>query len=161
MWGIIPAAGVGSRIQPLSFSKELLPVGSRLEGTVERPRAVSEYIVERLLDAGATQLCFVVSPGKSDILEYYGGEIGNAHVCYTVQEKPAGLCDALFLALPLIGPDEEVVIGLPDTVWFPKNGLQTLPSGVLALLLFPVDRPEGFDAVVTDDTGAVQEIQVK
>jgi hypothetical protein len=30
-WGIIPAAGRGSRIQPLAFSKELLPVGSRVE----------------------------------------------------------------------------------------------------------------------------------
>ena len=30
MWGIIPAAGRGSRIQPLAFSKELLPVGSRI-----------------------------------------------------------------------------------------------------------------------------------
>ena len=29
MWGIIPAAGNGTRIQPLAFSKELLPVGSR------------------------------------------------------------------------------------------------------------------------------------
>ena len=27
MWGIVPAAGIGSRIQPLAFSKELLPVG--------------------------------------------------------------------------------------------------------------------------------------
>lgn len=30
MWGIIPAAGLGSRIQPLAFSKELLPVVSRI-----------------------------------------------------------------------------------------------------------------------------------
>ena len=28
MWGIVPAAGIGSRIQPLAFSKELLPVGT-------------------------------------------------------------------------------------------------------------------------------------
>ena len=27
MWGVIPAAGQGARIQPLAFSKELLPVG--------------------------------------------------------------------------------------------------------------------------------------
>src|SRR3954471_19533155 len=161
MWGIIPAAGVGSRIQPLSFSKELLPVGSRREGRTERPRAVSEYIIERFLAAGATQICFVVSPGKSDILEYYGGEIGAAHVCYTVQPRAAGLCDALFRAMPLIGPDEEVLIGLPDTVWFPTDALQSLPSGELALLLFPVENPAGFDAVVTDETGAVIEIQVK
>ena len=32
MWGIIPAAGQGSRMQPLAFSKELLPVGSRRDG---------------------------------------------------------------------------------------------------------------------------------
>jgi dTDP-glucose pyrophosphorylase len=161
MWGIIPAAGAGSRIQPLSFSKELLPVGSRLEAGVERPRAVSEYLVERLLAAGASQLCFVVSPGKSDILAYYGGEIAGARICYTVQERPAGLCDALFRALPLIGPNEEVVIGLPDTVWFPTDALCALPSGVLALLLFPVDNPQVFDAVVTDELGNVREIQVK
>jgi len=37
MWGLIPAAGRGSRIQPLAFSKELLPVGSRTEDGVERP----------------------------------------------------------------------------------------------------------------------------
>ena len=42
MWGIVPAAGTGTRIQPLAFSKELLPVGSRRDGAVERPRAVSE-----------------------------------------------------------------------------------------------------------------------
>ena len=34
MWGIIPAAGSGTRIQPLAFSKELLPVGSRHDGVV-------------------------------------------------------------------------------------------------------------------------------
>src|SRR5688500_16014594 len=69
MWGIVPAAGQGSRIQPLAFSKELLPVGSRSEGEHERPRAVSEYLVERLVLGGASRICFVISPGKSDILE--------------------------------------------------------------------------------------------
>jgi len=72
MWGVIPAAGIGSRIQPLAFSKELLPVGSRPDGQSERPRAVSEYLVERMLRAGANKLCFVISPGKSDIVEYFG-----------------------------------------------------------------------------------------
>src|SRR3954453_2050545 len=99
MWGIVPAAGAGSRIQPLAFSKELLPVGSRLEGETERPRAVSEYLIERMLLAGANKLCFVISPGKSDILEYYGAGIGPAEFCYMVQPRPSGLCDAIFRAL--------------------------------------------------------------
>ena len=161
MWGIIPAAGAGSRIQPLAFSKELLPVGSRLEDGVERPRAVSEYLVERMILAGATKICFVVSPGKTDILEYYGGRIGPAQIAYTVQSRPAGLCDAIFRALPLIPSDESVLVGLPDTIWFPADALGELPDDVLAFLLFPVERPELFDAVVTDAAGHVQSIEVK
>lgn len=161
MWGIIPAAGAGSRIQPLAFSKELLPVGSRLEGATERPRAVSEYLVERMLLAGADKICFVISPGKSDILEYYGGSIGKAAVTYVVQPEPAGLCDALFRSVPLISPNELVAIGLPDTIWFPENGFATLPADQLAFLLFPVEHPEFFDAVVTDEGGRVVQVQVK
>src|SRR5438067_1166504 len=161
MWGIIPAAGAGSRIQPLAFSKELLPVGSRLDGQTERPRAVSEYLVERMIVGGANKICFVISPGKSDILEYYGGNIGPASISYVVQPSPGGLCDAIFRALPLIHPDEPVVIGLPDTIWFPEDGLRALDDHLLSFLLFPVDRPEFFDAVVTDEQGRVREIQVK
>ena len=161
MWGIVPAAGTGSRIQPLAFSKELLPVGSRTENSVERPRAVSEYLIERMVRAGADKICFVVSPGKSDIVEYFGGEIESAHVCYTVQHQPVGLCDAIFCARPLIAPAEVVIIGLPDTIWFPIDGFNALPDDELSFLAFPVNRPELFDAVVCDENGIVEEIQVK
>ncbi|HYE62204.1 MAG TPA: sugar phosphate nucleotidyltransferase [Phycisphaerales bacterium] len=161
MWGIIPSAGIGSRIQPLAFSKELLPVGSRVEEGVERPRAVSEYIVERMIVGGATKLCFVISPGKHDIVNYYAGSIGGASIAYVVQGRAKGLCDAIFRALPLIGRDEHVLIGLPDTIWFPVDGMAMLPDGELSFLLFEVDRPEFFDAVVTDRHNRVQEIQVK
>lgn len=160
-WGIVPAAGAGSRIQPLAFSKELLPVGSRLDGGTERPRAVSEYLVERMLLAGVTRICFVISPGKSDIVEYYGNRIGPAHICYTVQPRPAGLCDALFAAAPFIAPEERVVVGLPDTVWFPEDALRELPQSTLAFLLFPTTHPELFDAVRLDAQSRVLEIEVK
>lgn len=162
MWGIIPAAGQGTRIQPLAFSKELLPVGSRREGDRERPRAVSEYLVERMVKAGATRLCFVISPSKGDILEYYGGGWGAAEVVYAVQPRPEGLCDALFRARPMIADDDEVLVGLPDTIWFPDDGLARLPAGEdLSFLLFPVAQPERFDAVVTAADGRVLEVQVK
>jgi dTDP-glucose pyrophosphorylase len=161
MWGIIPAAGAGSRIQPLAFSKELLPVGSRIENGNERPRAVSEYLVERMIRGGVNKLCFVIAPGKTDILEYYGSRLWGADIAYVVQPAPGGLCDAVFRALPFIGEEESVVIGLPDTVWSPEEGLRMLPESVLSFLLFPVEHPEFFDAVVTDEQARVQEIQVK
>ena len=161
MWGIIPAAGMATRIQPLGFSKELLPVGSSMEGGVERPRAVSEFLVERMLGAGTTKLCFVVGPGKSDIVQYYGSAVRSADLCYVVQPQAGGLCDAIFRACSVVRPEDIVLVGLPDTIWFPQDGLAALPHDVLSFLLFPVDRPEAFDAVVTDEAGNVLEIQVK
>jgi glucose-1-phosphate thymidylyltransferase len=161
MWGIVPAAGRGSRIQPLAFSKELLPVGSRLDGEIERPCAVSEYLVERMILGGADKICFVISPGKSDILEYYGAGYGTAAMAYVVQPRASGLCDAIFRAAPLIRPDETVIVGLPDTVWFPDRALAELPDDKLSFLLFPVERPELFDAVLMDSEDRVLEIRVK
>lgn len=161
MWGIIPAAGLGSRIQPLAFSKELLPVGSKIENGQERPRAVSEYLVERMIRAGADKLCFVIAPGKTDILEYYGSRLWGADVAYVVQPAPGGLCDAIFRALPLVHHDQSVLIGLPDTIWLPQDGFARMPEDALSFLLFPVKHPELFDAVVTDANGFVEEIQVK
>ena len=91
MWGIIPAAGAGSRIQPLAFSKELLPVGSRLDGADERPRAVSEYLVERMVRGGA----------DADLLRDLAGQVGHPgvlrrrasgrrHVCVRRAAAPGG-----------------------------------------------------------------------
>src|SRR5690242_5478123 len=108
MWGIVPALGPGGRAQPLTYARELVPVGTRRDGAVERPRAVSEHVIERMLVGGATRLCFVVPPGKHDVIDYWGGGLGGwgggrggAACCFVVQLRPAGLCDALFRALPL------------------------------------------------------------
>lgn len=161
MLGIVPAAGAASRLQPLAFSKEMLPVGSTFdERGIERPKAVSEFLVERMLAAGADRICFVISPEKSDIIPYYAAHATGRRNCYVVQESPRGLCDALFRAEQVLRDHEDVLIGLPDTVWFPESGFSLLPSRELAFLLFPVDDPRRFDAVVTEGN-RVTEIQVK
>lgn len=161
MWGIIPAAGRGTRIQPLAFSKELLPVGSRLSNGTERPCAVSEYLVDRMIIGGARKICFVIAPGKSDIMEYFGASYRDIPIAYVVQQGPFGLCDAIFAPQPFIDPAGLVAVGLPDTIWFPAAALGELPKDRLAFLLFPVARPERFDAVVMAQDGALREIQVK
>jgi glucose-1-phosphate thymidylyltransferase len=162
MWGVIPAAGNGTRIQPLAFSKELLPVGSRkTESGQLRPKAVSEYLVDRMALAGATKICFVIAPNKSDIMRYYADTRAAPEIAYVVQPRAMGLCDAIFRAAPLIPRDEPVMVGLPDTVWFPEAALGDLPDDRLAFLLFPTRQPDLFDAVVTDPAGKVLAIDVK
>ena len=164
MIGIIPAAGAGQRIQPLGCSKELLPVGSRLVEGIERPKAVSEYLVERMIAAGAEQICMVISAEKSDIVRYYAERNYAAEIFYVVQRKPQGLCDALFRAEPFARQHDQVLIGLPDTIWFPENAYipaLDLEQPDVNLVLFPVSNPAVFDAVVCDDLGFVQQVQVK
>lgn len=164
MIGIIPAAGAGQRIQPLGCSKELLPVGARLVDDGERPKAVSEYLVERMIAAGAEQICMVISAEKTDIVKYYAERNYAAEIFYVVQRKPQGLCDALFRAEPFARGHEQVLIGLPDTIWFPENAYLPaldLQQADVNLVLFPVTDPTVFDSVVCDDLGFVREVQVK
>jgi len=54
-----------------------------------------------------------------------------------------------------------VIVGLPDTIWFPVDALRALDGRGLSFLLFPVDRPDLFDSVITDEEGSVLEIDVK
>jgi glucose-1-phosphate thymidylyltransferase len=165
MIGIIPAAGAGERIQPLGCSKELLPVGSRIVAGRERPKAVAEYLVERMIAAGVDQICMVISPEKTDLIRYFSECDYAAEIFYVLQKKPLGLCDALFRADPFVGGHEQVLIGLPDTVWFPENAyrpaLAALATAEVGLVLFPVPNPQLFDAVTCDEQGYVQQVQVK
>lgn len=164
MIGIIPAAGAGQRIQPLGCSKELLPVGSRMIDGVERPKAISEYLVERMIAAGATQICVVISAEKSDIVRYYAERSYAAEIFYVVQQQPLGLCDAVFRAQIFAEQHAQVLIGLPDTVWFPENAYHRALSRTVAavnLILFPVQNPSVFDAVVCDEQNYVQKVEVK
>jgi dTDP-glucose pyrophosphorylase len=167
MIGIIPAAGAGQRIQPLGCSKELLPVGSRTIEGVERPKAVAEYLVERMIAAGAEQICMVVSAEKTDVIRYFAERSYAAEIFYVLQQQPQGLCDALFRAEAFARHHDSVLIGLPDTIWFPENGYRQALSSIegtqadVSLLLFPVNNPSAFDAVVSDEHGYVQEVEVK
>jgi dTDP-glucose pyrophosphorylase len=164
MIGVIPAAGAGLRIQPLGCSKELLPVGSREVEGVERPKAVSEYLVERMVSAGATQICIVISAEKTDIVKYYAERSFSAEIFYVVQQEPRGLCDAVFHAAGFARRHEHVLIGLPDTIWLPENAYLPALEFVdadLNLVLFPVGDPSQFDAVISDELGYVQRVQVK
>ena len=165
MIGIIPAAGSGQRIQPLGCSKELLPVGSRIIGVVERPKAVAEYLVERMIAAGATQICMVISADKSDIVKYFAEREYAAEIFYVVQRHPAGLCDALFRAEPFARHQPQVLIGLPDTIWFPENAfrhaLEHTDGAGVSLVCFPVLDASAFDAVESDELGYVKRVEVK
>lgn len=61
---ILPVAGLGTRFLPWTkvVPKELLPLGNR---------PIIAAIVDECLDAGITEICFVISHGKEMIPQYF------------------------------------------------------------------------------------------
>ncbi len=163
MLGIVPAAGSASRLQPLAGSKELLPLGWEASAASPggRLRVVSEYLIERMLAAGARRLCLIVSSDKPDLLRFYGRAPYADRLFFLVQPRPAGLCDAIFRAAPFVHAGEPVLIGLPDTIWYPAAAFAQGLRDTLHLITFPVACPEHFDAVVPAAPGRVARIEVK
>jgi dTDP-glucose pyrophosphorylase len=157
--GIIPAAGTASRLQPLAGAKELLPLG-RNGGQL---RVVSEYLLDRMLLAGADRICFVISPEKQDLIRFYSRSEYSRQLFYVCQAQAGGLCDAVFRAASHVQDDEPVLIGLPDTVWHPRTAFANTPYDGVHLITFPVANPADFDAVIPAGDGAhhVSRVEVK
>lgn len=61
---ILPVAGLGTRFLPWTkaIPKEMLPLGNR---------PIIAAVVDECLEAGITDLCFVISHGKEAILRYF------------------------------------------------------------------------------------------
>ena len=61
---VIPAAGFGTRHLPITkaIAKEMLPI-------LDRPAI--DYVVEECVLSGITDICIVVSRGKSMIADYF------------------------------------------------------------------------------------------
>lgn len=163
--GIVPAAGKGTRLAPFPCAKELFPIGFQdylVKGQVEqRPKVVSQYIIEGMREAGVQRILIIVGQGKQDVVEYYGdGSRFGLHIGYLYQEHLTGMPAAINLARPWIG-DATVVFGMPDTIVRPVTALRDLladhqqSQADLTLGLFQTDRPHKFGMVEIDPNNQV------
>ena len=66
--GVVPMAGRATRLSEISCSKEILPVepphGAYNDG--EGPRAVCEYLLAKMHDAGVGHVNIILREGKRD-----------------------------------------------------------------------------------------------
>jgi UTP--glucose-1-phosphate uridylyltransferase len=127
---IIPAAGLGTRMMPLTKSqpKEMLPLGDK---------PCIQYIVEELASVGVNQILIITgqmkrsiedhfdsnlelnqklsSSGQKDLLERLEFENMNIQFFYTRQSNPLGLGDAVRHGKSFIN-GEPFIIALGDSV---------------------------------------------
>lgn len=167
--GLIPAGGVGSRIAPLPGSKELFPIGFQTLGDRPglRPKVVSHYLMEKMVQAGITEAFIILRPGKWDIPAYFGDGAGiGLHLAYLTIHVPYGVPFSLHQAYPFLN-DVAVAIGFPDILFTPDDAytflLKRLFTGKsdIVLGLFPTDQPEKVGVVDYDATGRVTAILEK
>jgi UTP--glucose-1-phosphate uridylyltransferase len=114
---ILPAAGLGTRLQPLShiLPKELLPVGRKV---------VLQYVLEECDAAGLDQLLVVGSrrkPGLADAAAATPAavdpvtQVPRRAVYFASQEQPLGLAHALLHGEAFVGR-ESFAVALADTI---------------------------------------------
>ena len=119
MKGLIPAAGIGSRLGPFTFAipKELLPVGDK---------AVIEHVVKAFVIAGINDITIVISPKKHGLSDYFGsGERFGVKLTYVVQDECLGLANAVASGEHIIG-NEPFAVMLGDTFFSLNTVLRSL-----------------------------------
>ena len=169
---VIPAAGLGTRLLPVSKAvpKELLPL-------VDRP--MLHYVVEEALDAGITQIVIVTSQGKDALADYFDPapqleamleERGDgaaaaamrrvrteAEFVFVRQHEQLGLGHAVYTARHAIG-DEPFAVMLPDDIidsTVPVTGqllttAQQYDASVVAVEAVPTERISGYGIISPD-----------
>jgi glucose-1-phosphate thymidylyltransferase len=109
--GVVLAGGSGSRLYPLTkcVNKSLLPV-------YDEP--MIHYPIRAMVDAGIDEILVVTSPhhsGSFMTLLGDGSGLGVSNLYVTIQEKPAGIADALRRAESFAGEDR-ICVFLGDTL---------------------------------------------
>lgn len=119
MKGLIPAAGEGKRLQPITLAipKELLMVGDK---------AIIGHVIEAMKSTGVTEITIVVGWRKHAILDYLGsGERLGVKLTYVVQDKRDGLAKAVLTGSHTIG-NEPFIVVLGDNFFYPKTFLKEI-----------------------------------
>jgi len=167
--GLIPAAGRATRIAPLPCSKELYPIGFRIDEQAHeaRPKVASHYLLEKMRFAGISKAYFVLRSGKWDIPAYFGnGSMLGMDLAYLTLESSLGVPFTLDHAYPFLR-HAMVAIGFPDILFSPNDAFvklmkrqsETQPDIVLGLC--PTSDISKHDAVQIDKNGIVEDLIVK
>jgi glucose-1-phosphate thymidylyltransferase len=168
-YGLLPAAGLATRMRPFRYPKELLPVHYQFVNETEfvRPKLLIEHSLDALRQGGVDDLYIVVPEWKPEIMRYLeDGEQFGHHISYLYNSKALGLADALLSAYPWLH-DKITCFAMPDTVFSPVTAFRDVLAELetkkadLVLGVFPTDEAQHFAPVEADEHGRVLNIWEK
>lgn len=153
MQAIIPVAGAGTRLRPLTYTqpKVLISVAGK---------PILSFIIDELVENGITDFVFVIGYLGEKIKEFVEKNYPQLNARFVTQEKREGLGHAIWIAREAIDVNKELVIHLGDTIvdLDMKNLLAEKHS---TLGVKKVDDPRAFGVAEIDANGFIKAVAEK
>jgi len=153
MQAIIPVAGAGTRLRPLTYTqpKVLISVAGK---------PILSFIIDELQENGITDFVFVVGYLGEKIKEFVEKNYPNLNAKFVWQEKREGLGHAVWMAKEELNLEKELVIHLGDTI-VDIDIKKILAEQHSTLVVKKVEDPRSFGVAEIDAEGFIKKVEEK
>ncbi len=150
---IIPVAGAGTRLRPLTYTqpKVLISVAGK---------PILSFIIDELLENGITDFVFVIGYLGEKIKEFVENNYPNINAKFVTQENREGLGHAVWRAKDLIDVNKELIIQLGDTI-VDLDIKKILAEPFSTLGVKKVEDPRAFGVAEIDAQGFIKAVVEK
>ena len=150
MKAIIPVAGAGTNLRPLTYTqpKALIPIAGK---------PILGYILDSLIEADVDQFIFVVGYLGEKVRAYVEKNYPSIEKSFPFQSDRRGLGHAIWTAHSFLEPDDDVIIVLGDTI-LELDWSEFIRSDRSCLGVKKVSDPRKFGVVEVDQKGKVKQL---
>ena len=153
MKAIIPVAGAGTQLRPLTYTqpKPLIPVAGK---------PIISFIIDRLEKLGVEEYIFVIGYLGEKIKDYIEGHYPDLKKEFVSQDQRIGTGHAIWTARELIKGTDDLIIFFGDTL-LEMDFQQMMDSPTSCFAIKKVEKPGGFGIVEFDLDGQVKRVVEK
>lgn len=153
MKAIIPVAGAGTRLRPLTYTqpKPLIPVAGK---------PIISFIIDQLQEIGVKEFIFVIGYLGEKIKNYVNYAYPEIQKVFVNQESRLGSAHALWTAREELRNAEELIIFFGDTI-IDVDFQRVMNEPSSSLCVHRVDDPRDFGVVEFDENGRINRLVEK
>lgn len=153
MQAIIPVAGAGTRLRPLTYTqpKVLISVAGK---------PILSFIIESLKENGVTRFIFVIGYLGEKIKDFVVENYPEIDAHFVMQETPEGMGHALFCAREIVNINEPLIIQLGDTIT-DADVSELVHGETSTLCIKKVEDPRSFGVAELGTDGTIKNVVEK
>lgn len=153
MQAIIPVAGAGTRLRPLTYTqpKVLISVAGK---------PILSFIIDELQENGITDFVFVIGYLGEKIKEFVETHYPNLNARFVQQENREGLGHAIWCAKDVVDLNKDLVIHLGDTI-IDIDIQKIFAEQYSTLVVKKVEDPRAFGVAEIDKDGFIKNVVEK